>query len=317
MAADGKLIDDFFFQAIAEFETNPLSPPTLLRLASERPGWYAAAGIGALRTATDQPVYRCLAGLLVKNPEVFQQLCDPWQLTRDQAAAIARQLMSVDSSFDVQLARQLPGRDTPDSSGTLQGATAERALDILDEVSDKRVLVPVLNHLTNHPDKKISSKATLLIGKRIQDISWAKRVIRERADPRVRANVFESIWGLNTPDMLSLFREGLEDPNNRVVGNAIVGLHLGGDPDTPGILRRFAADQKPDFRMTAAWAMGRICDPGLIGVLTPLVKDNHPGVRRAALRALKGIRQVEKNLANPPAPAQCAKGFRGFRRQPV
>ncbi len=157
----------------------------------------------------------------------------------------------------------------------------------------KRV-VPILSHLTRHPDQKISSKATLLIGKRIQNVAFAKRLILEESDPRIRANAIEAVWGNDSPPVQQLFWECLEDRHNRVVGNAMVGLYLAGEEKINGVVSRFSRDYKADFRMTSAWTMGRMGNADFVPLLSSLIKDQHPGVRSAALRSLQNIRQVEK-----------------------
>ncbi len=177
---------------------------------------------------------------------------------------------------------------------TIEGQAAERALDILDEISMGKRVVPILSHLTKHADHKISSKATLLVGKRIQNVAFAKRIIQEGTDPRVRANAIEAVWGNDTPVVQELFWQCTEDRHNRVVGNAMVGLYLAGEEKVDGIVTRFAQDYKPEFRMTSAWTMGRIGNADYIPTITPLIKDQHPGVRGAALRSLQNIRHIEK-----------------------
>lgn len=201
--------------------------------------------------------------------------------------------MSVDPSLDVRFARQLPARNGS-TDDTVEGQAAERALDILDEISPGKRIVPILSHLTRHPDHKISSKATLLIGKRVQNVAFAKRLMVEETDPRIRANAIEAVWGNDSPPVQELFWECVDDRHNRVVGNAMVGLYLAGEEKVTGVVTRFAHDYKAEFRMTSAWTMGRMGNADFVPTLSPLIKDQHPGVRSAALRSLQNIRQVEK-----------------------
>lgn len=51
------------------------------------------------------------------------------------------------------------------------------------------------------------------------------------SDPRVRANAIESLWGVDSPEARTLLSFATNDANNRVVGNALLGLyHLGNPP---------------------------------------------------------------------------------------
>jgi hypothetical protein len=293
VTAEEKMVRDCLLRSVSEYTTNVLSARIMRRFATETPGLFAPVAVGMLLNATDAPGYRYLAMLLVRQPGLFKQLSNPWIFTRAQAVLLSRRLMAVDPSLDIRFARQLPARNgvTPD---TLTGQYAERALDILDDVSPGRRVVPILNHLTRYPDHKISSKATLLIGKRVQNVAFAKRLLEEGTDPRVRANAIEAVWGNDSPSVQKLFWDCVEDRHNRVVGNAMVGLFLAGEQEVPDLVKRFAHDYKAEFRMTSAWTMGRTGDTEFIPMLSPLITDDHPGVRTAALRSLQTIRQVEK-----------------------
>ncbi|MDQ6675709.1 MAG: HEAT repeat domain-containing protein [Acidobacteriota bacterium] len=293
MNAEEKLVKECLERAIAEFQTNPLSPRIMRRFAADAPGVFAPVAVSMLLTANETAGFRYLAMLLVKQPTLFRQLSNPVLFTRPQAVILSRRLMSVDPSLDVRFARQLPARNGS-TNDTLAGQAAERALDILDEISLGKRMVPILSHLSRHPDFKISSKATLLIGKRVQNVAFAKRLMAESEDPRVRANAVEAVWGNRSPSIQELFWDCVEDKHNRVVGNAIVGLYLAGEERATEVVCRFAHDHKAEFRMTSAWTMGRMGNSDFIPTLSPLIKDDHPGVRSAALRSLQNIRQVEK-----------------------
>jgi hypothetical protein len=286
---------EFLVRTIATFEQSReqsrANAGILRRFAKDAPDLFLSCGIQLLLNGPDTEAYRYLTMLLLKSLYFLNHLCDPWTFTYEQALSLSNRLMKADPRFDTRLAQQLPGRHGVMSRETLQGAAAERALEILDEISIGRRVIPILNHLTDYPDKKISSKAAILLGKRLQSLAWARRIIAEGDDRRLRANAIESVWGSNCPAVNKFFRECLSDRDNRVVGNSIVGLHLAGEPDVSQIVSECAGDPKPDFRMTAAWAMGKMADESFVPTLTPLIKDGHPGVRRAALRSLHQIRK--------------------------
>ena len=302
MTAEEKLVRDCIIQAIATFETDLMSARVIRRFSIEVPALFAPVAISLLMTATRTAGYRYLAMLVLKQPSLFKELSNPWNYTREQAVTLSRRLMSVDPTFDTRFARNLPGRNGSDHADTLHGAAAERALDILDEISFGRRLVPMLSHLAEHHDQKISSKATLFIGRRVQSVMWATRLVSEGKDPRVRANAIEAVWGADSPSLTNLFIECTRDRYNRVVGNALVGLHLAGRAEAERLVKRFANDYQPDFRMTSAWTMGRIGSPEFIPSLSAMVRDDYPQVRGAALRSLQTIRQIEKRRVEAAAP---------------
>jgi hypothetical protein len=199
----------------------------------------------------------------------------------------------VDSALDMRFARQLHARNG-NVEDTLEGSMAERALDILDEISPRNRLVPVLSHLTRNSNPKIASKATLIIGKRVSGVAFTIRLMAEETNPRVRANALEAVWGHDSAPVKKLFWKHVDDSYHRVAGNAIVGLYLAGEEKANSVVTRLALDLRQEFRMMAAWTMGRMGSPDFIPTLTPLLKDQDPAVRRAALRSLQNIRNIEK-----------------------
>jgi hypothetical protein len=290
-------VRDILQRAVADFERNGFSRSVIHQCEHEAPEAFLREGLRVLLDADGTPGYRVLALLLARMADVFQELTDRWKFNRDEAIAVAKRLHRVDPNFDTRMAGPLTDRDRASGRFRLDGEHAERALEILDEISPGRRITPTLRRLTEHPDQRVSSKAALLIGRRLQNLPWARRVITEGTDSRLRANALEAFWGMNSPAVIELFRECLQDWDNRVVGNAIIGLHKAGDPEIFELVSKIAAESKPEFRMTAAWTMGRIGDPTLVSVLVPLAKDCHADVRRAALRSLRRYHGAEKQLA--------------------
>jgi len=84
-------------------------------------------------------------------------------------------------------------------------------------------------HLVNSSNARIRSKARFLIGRRVQNPKWFKEHLHAM-DPRVRANIVEALWGVDSPEMLSILWQATKDSNNRVPGNAMFGLHMLADP---------------------------------------------------------------------------------------
>ena len=256
----------------------------------EEPSIFLSEGLRMLLNGDDSAGYRFLAILLAASPSIYSELSDRWQWPREEAIALARRLLRVSPNFDERMSEVLPVKGKALAPFALTNELAERALDILDEISPGCKIVPKIRRLTAHPDRKISSKAALLVGKRSHDMPWAKEILHSE-DPRLRANVIESFWGIRDPEAITLLRNYLSDPDNRVVGNAIIGLHQTGDVETVSLVSEIAGRSEPKMRMTAAWAMGRIGDSGFIAPLKLLAKDSDPDVRRAALRSLRQIRQ--------------------------
>ena len=155
--------------------------------------------------------------------------------------------------------------------------------------------MPILGHLVSSRDARMAAKAALFVGKRLQSPAWAEKQLKHE-DARIRANAIESLWGLDTDAAKNLLVNCASDDCNRVVGNALVGLHLVGEPGVMDEVKSMASLGKPQFRSTAAWSMGQIGDPEFLPGLKGLLRDDDPMVRGTALRALVQIRQVEDRM---------------------
>ncbi len=164
-----------------------------------------------------------------------------------------------------------------------------RVLDVLDEISPGPRLLMIVGHLTRHPEKHVASKAALLVGRRLQSREWVERHLAS-TDSRVRANVVESLWSVNSALAAHTFRKCLCDENNRVRGNALVGMHLLGDRSVGWRVRQLTKDSRPRFRQTAAWVIGRLGEPELVPALEGLLIDSDRGVRQASANALEKLR---------------------------
>ena len=215
--------------------------------------------------------------------ELFARLCDPGLLTTPEAIEIAMQRARLDSGFGLRLAR------TAIDSGLVQdSAKALRLLDILSAISNQ-IRVVVIGSLLHNADSRVRSKAVLLIGRAQQNAGRVKQHMYD-PDARVRANALEALWGADPNEARPVFQKALDDPANRVVGNALVGLYLMKDPTCTQ--RIIAMSKHPDekFRQTAVWVMRRTGDPAFIAVLSNIAREGGGTLRPKALRALASIK---------------------------
>jgi hypothetical protein len=276
-------------------------------LASSKPEVFFAAAVWLLDRETTpggrQNPYACL----LDRPEFLLQLIRPDRFSRPQMLDVCRRLKRIDDALDVRLASLLPGRNV-DPYG-LEPDVVVRVLDMLNEISPGPRLILILNHLTQHADQRIAAKATLLVGGRIRNHHWVQRHLTY-SDPRVRASLVEALWGHNTPAARKILWASLQDENNRVVGNALVGLYLLREVRAVELVYGMLRDARPSFRWTAAWAMGKMGRPEFTEPLRLALSDVVAGVRQAAMRALVAIqlktRRAEQNpeAAKPPASSE-------------
>jgi hypothetical protein len=290
MSLELQTMEKYLLRSIEEFDSNPLAVKLMRRLAGEVPEMFMPAAIKHLRLNKTSNAHRLLTVLLLRQDKLLEHLATPANNTRDGAVNLFRRFLEVDTSFDVKMAHKLPGRSYLNQSDAFDSMRSARALDILDETSRGRRLLPILGHLPESSDNRISSKATLFVGRRVQNPEWTRKQLA-RSDQRIRANAVEALWGLQTPPTLALLEECVNDQNHRVAGNSLVGLHLAGRENVLRETMTMSRLDRPEARSTAAWVMGKIGKPAFAPRLAELVRDEHAQVRGTALRALMDVRR--------------------------
>lgn len=308
-----QLVDTYLARAMEEFDSNHLSTRLIRRLAEEFPGFFLTSALRHLTSTKQSNALRFLSTVAIRQPAMFDYLTSPDASTRENAVNLFKRFLDIDPSFDVKLAERLPNRRESNLADALDSLHSTRALDILDQTSHGRRLLPIVGHLPTYRDNRISAKATLFVGRRIQNPDWTRKQLGQ-LDPRVRANAIESLWGLDSPAAVNLLQDCLDDTNNRVLGNSLLGLHiLGQDIGQTDIGQKverrvfcLAEAGKYEFRSTAAWIMGKMSGEECVHRLTGLVRDDHPQVRSTALRSLLEIRRAESKTPQAIA-ARAAK----------
>jgi HEAT repeat protein len=111
----------------------------------------------------------------------------------------------------------------------------------------------------------------------------------------------ESLWGEKEPWAARLLWKALEDPNNRVVGNALFGLYKLRDENVIPHILSLGQHPVPIFRSTAAWTMGHTGDPQFLPALAKLKCDLYASVRKATSHAIEKIRKREPEEATVEA----------------
>ena len=263
------------------------------RFARETPEIFSSAALALLQSNEYSPELRFVIVKLLQQPDLMQRLTNPERMEKYSSIRLFKLLKQHDRGLDVRLAQCLPSRyETANAELTLPAC--DRALDVLDQASEGRRIVPILGHLVDHPAPSLSAKATLVIGKRVKSVAWTKRLlISGDRNSRDRANAIEALWGMNTREALHLFWEHARDHNNRVAGNAVMGLHIMGEATAKPNVERMAQRTEPAFRWTAAWLMEKMQREEHIEQLKRMIKDADPGVRRSALRALVTFHQQQ------------------------
>jgi hypothetical protein len=276
-----------------EFNTNALSAGLIRRMANEVPDLFVAAAQRYLDSADESAAHRFLTSLMLRQDCVFDEVADPARGPLQRSINLFSRLCRMDTCFDVKLARKLPDRAGHNHAQAFDRGRCCRVLDVLNETSIGRRLIPILKHLVDSPDSAIAAKATLFIGRRIQSPEWAARQIARENPENVRAKAIESLWGVKSQSARDLLEDCATDESVRVAGNALVGLHKLGKPGIMDQIAGMVNSEEPGFRTTAAWTMGKIGHSSFADPLTGMLKDESAEVRSAALQSLLHLRKVE------------------------
>jgi HEAT repeat protein len=300
---------------VQSFETDPATNRNRIRdlLDNDREMFYATS-IEILKTAGDCRGAQYLVALFVASGLLLQALCDP-DLSREDALALGRAARRVDPMVDVAIARSLA--DSAMGSNGVQIGNPARLMDILCEIADAARIMPSLMRLMRHPNAHLRSKAVKLIGRGSLSAKWVMGRLSE-SDPRVRANAVESLWGVDSPEARSLLSFAANDGDNRVVGNALLGLYYLGDTSVLADVMKLAIVESTIFRSSAAWVMGEAGDPRFTDTLRRMISDPDAVVRKRVFAALAQIKTANAqpvvgdrwHIAGRMLAGESAKGLR-------
>ncbi|HOQ44698.1 MAG TPA: HEAT repeat domain-containing protein [Bryobacteraceae bacterium] len=282
------------------FEDDPSTARNGLRLLlNENPEEFCAAAapflIEGKETAAGQFLLELLAG------KSLLPLCNPLLLSLEEEIVIARAVLEKDPLLDVKLARRISALVANPTRGQTEVAIAQRILDILAAITDGARILPILIQVLRDPDGRLRSKAALLVGRTNKSAQWVEQILRE-PDARVRANSIEALWGVDTEAVRNVLRTATKDPNNRVLGNALLGLYRLGDMSIVSRVLSLAVNPAPLFRATAAWVMGESNDPRFLPILAQMVRETDARARHNVFRAIARIKAaVARYAESPPA----------------
>jgi hypothetical protein len=261
-------------------------------LDEDKEQFYACA-FRVIRQFDDSAASRFLAGLMLERGLLLRALCDP-VLPDQRVRGVIQALLAEDPGSDLVLVKaiveQALGNQAPGALKALM-----RVVNSLEKLTDARRIAPRLLPLLRHPDQRLRSKVVRIVGCCGKNKQWVARQLAD-ADPRIRANAVEALWGIDDPESRELLKTVAQDENNRVVGNALLGLYRSGDCAAITALLKMAEDGPPLFRATAAWVMGETGDPRFRDALKTLAGVNDSMVRK---RAAASLQALEAEAAKP------------------
>jgi HEAT repeat protein len=215
-----------------------------------------------------------------------QELCDPKRCSGSEAIRIAKIRSRSDLSYDLQIAQFLHAQW---AAGSVDVPAIERAVEILGAIASGPRLLGVLRVAMSHNDPCVRSKSALALATRTDNLPLLEKLVTD-ANARVRANTIEALWDRRIPGASELLQGALRDGNHRVAINAAYALYLLDPMKHISDVATFVVDRRIRFRMAAAWLIRKIGNPGHLGLLKTLVRDQSADVRRLAFQTLAVLR---------------------------
>jgi hypothetical protein len=263
----------------------------LAELLVADPPSFRAAALQVLPGLGDPSSRRGLLDLMLKAG--LLPVCDPALIGLDEELALTRDLLELDPQLDMTLARRLSGASSAGEE------VVQRVLVLLNAIPENARILPMVVKLLRHESPNVRSKAALVIGRASKTPQVMKGFLSE-SDSRVRANAIEALWGIDSASARAVLREAADDPSNRVVGNALLGLYrLGETTAVPRILQ-MAAHPQAAVRTTAAWVMEQTGSPRFLPVLAQMVRESNPTARAWVFRAINKLKRTASGAARLP-----------------
>jgi HEAT repeat protein len=187
-----------------------------------------------------------------------------------------------------------------DGSLRLQKAFAiedpRERLEVIEKESvqlGEKAVEPLMSYLERETDQMVVGKIYVLLG-RLYDTraiaSLRKGLANE--DARCRANAVEAIGMIGEAESLQELIPFLDDPNNRVCGNAMLALRsvTGVDIATP--LQRLAESKDEFFQRTAVYVLSELQRVEFFPMLQKLSRAAFPIVRKNANTAITALKKA-------------------------
>jgi len=157
-------------------------------LLVRQPERVCAAALDLVKNDGTGEGYDYLISLILDNNLLLLALANPNAFPPKTVAELAAGLSRIDQQLDVKLLHLALDL----TAEVPQCARVPHVLDIIDEISDCSHLAPFLMKLAKHPNKRIRSKAILLLVRAHRNVDWLQQQMSDD-DPRFRANAIEGL----------------------------------------------------------------------------------------------------------------------------
>ena len=280
---------------LRDFDDNPVRAGRELRSALRTDG---SAFLSALLNETvfagNDRGFRFAIDLLVSSDMVIPAIATPSSTSFVQALRLTRYMLEVDGNFlNTLLTALMTRQDLADPACTV------RVLDLIGECATQFANWRSLIRIHSEGDAEIKARCAALLARyRFRDEAGIERF--RRSDPRIRANIIQTLWGVPQDQANAILEVAVQDEDNRVAGNACLALYNSGDTRALVRLAEMLGDPEPRKRITAAWVMGQCRDGRFASRLLEALRGDLPALRKRSITSLAKLEAI------PAAPASAS-----------
>lgn len=239
----------------------------------------------------------------------LEELCNPDRHSRDTAISLSRKYAGRVGTFYLSMSDFIK-RLT--ATTPVQFRMIDRTLEILYEIAPERVICQTLVHLFLGAAKLRSRTMQSLIARDPQ-LKLLHKLLQD-ADHRVRGNLVEGLWPVQSEAAFRLMSNAVRDTHHRVAANAVYGIYLTDPAAAIPLIEDLIKHPLPTFRSAGAWVIRQAGTEELQPLLKPLMTDTVASVRKAVIKSQLDYKLKSANGLNPQsAPDRLVPQLGGFR----
>jgi len=272
---------------LRDFNENPVRAGRELRSALRSDcGAFLAALLNETVFDGNDRGFRYAVNLLLNSDVVIPAIANPSATSFVQALRLTRYILDIDSNFiNALLTALLTWQDLADPVCTL------RVLDLVSECATHLANWRSLIRIHADGDAQVKSRCAALLARyRFGDEAGLERF--RRSDPRVRANIIQTLWDVDQDKANAVLEVAVQDEDSRVAGNACLALYNSGDTRALVRLAEMIESPEPRNRITAAWAIGQCRDGRFASRLLDALRGELPALRKRSLASLARLEPI-------------------------
>ncbi len=279
---------------LREFDENPVRAGRELRSALRTDcSAFLAALFNETVFAGNDRGFRFAIDLLVSSDMVIPAIATPSVTSFVEALRLTRYMLGIDSNFlNALLTGLMTRQDLADPACTL------RVLDLVSECATQLANWRSLIRIHADGDDEIKARCAALLARyRFRDEAGIERF--RRSEPRIRANIIQTLWGVSQDQANAILEVAVQDEDNRVAGNACLALYNSGDPRALVHLAEMLSSPEPKKRITAAWVIGECRDGRFASRLLEALRSDLPALRKRSITSLAKLEAIPAAGATP------------------